>query len=41
MLISGKLEALGMDVKRYESVSHRPNVVGILKGEGKVCFNDE
>ena len=35
MLISGKLEALGMDVKRYESVPHRPNVVGILKGEGK------
>ena len=35
MLISGKLEALGMDVKRYESVPHRPNVVGILKGKGK------
>ncbi|WP_425280796.1 M20 family metallopeptidase [Lutibaculum baratangense] len=34
MLVAGKLEALGMDVKLYESEPHRPNVVGTLKGEG-------
>ena len=34
MLVAGKLEAMGMDVKTYESMPHRPNVVGVLKGNG-------
>ena len=34
MLVAGKLEALGMEVNTYESMPHRPNVVGILKGIG-------
>ena len=34
MLVAGKLEALGMEVNTYESMPHRPNVVGILKGSG-------
>ena len=34
MLIAGKLEALGMEVNKYESVPHRPNIVGLLKGSG-------
>ena len=34
MLVAGKLEALGMEVNTYESMPHRPNVVGILKGTG-------
>jgi acetylornithine deacetylase/succinyl-diaminopimelate desuccinylase-like protein len=32
MLVAGKLEALGMSVETYESMPHRPNVVGVLKG---------
>ena len=32
MLVAGKLEALGMKVSKYESMPHRPNVVGIIKG---------
>lgn len=34
MLVAGKFEAMGMEVKTYEAVRHRPNVVGILKGLG-------
>ena len=34
MLVAGKLEALGMEVNKYESQPHRPNIVGILKGSG-------
>ncbi len=34
MLVAGKLEALGMSVETYESVRHRPNVVGTIKGSG-------
>ncbi len=34
MLVAGKLEALGMDVEKYESVPHRPNIVGRIKGKG-------
>ena len=34
MLVAGKLEAMGMEVNTYESMPHRPNVVGLLKGSG-------
>ena len=34
MMVAGKLEAAGMSVKTYESVRHRPNVVGSLAGSG-------
>ena len=34
MLVAGKLEAMGMSVNTYESMAHRPNVVGVLKGSG-------
>ncbi len=34
MLVAGKLEALGMEVKKYESQPRRPNIVGVLKGSG-------
>ena len=34
MLVAGKLEAMGMNVSTYESMPHRPNVVGVLKGSG-------
>lgn len=34
MLVAGKLEAMGMSVQTYESMPHRPNVVGVLKGSG-------
>lgn len=34
MLVAGKLEALDMDVEKYESVPHRPNIVGRVKGMG-------
>ena len=35
MLVAGKLEAIGMKVEKYESMPHRPNVVGVIKGSGK------
>lgn len=35
MLVAGKLEAMGMEVSTYESMPHRPNVVGVLKGSGE------
>ncbi len=34
MLLAGKLEAMGLDVSLYEAVRGRPNVVGVLKGDG-------
>ncbi len=34
MMVAGKLEAAGMSVKTYESVRHRPNVVGSLAENG-------
>ncbi|MGH1352539.1 MAG: M20 family metallopeptidase [Methyloligellaceae bacterium] len=35
MLVAGKLEALDMEVEKYESVPHRPNIVGRVKGLGE------
>ena len=32
MLVAGKLEALGMSVSKHAAQSHRPNIVGVLKG---------
>ncbi|HBC05996.1 MAG TPA: peptidase M20, partial [Rhodospirillaceae bacterium] len=32
LLVAGKLEVMGMAVEKYESVPHRPNVVGRLPG---------
>jgi acetylornithine deacetylase len=34
MLVAGKLEAIGMDVKIYEAARHRPNIVASLRGSG-------
>ena len=34
LYVAGKLEAMGMEVEKYESLRHRPNVVGRLKGSG-------
>lgn len=34
MMVAGKLETMGMDVKTYSAVPHRPNVVGTIKGTG-------
>tara|TARA_R110001592_G_scaffold290962_1_gene560148 strand:- start:7626 stop:8924 length:1299 start_codon:yes stop_codon:yes gene_type:complete len=32
LLVAGKLEVMGMTVEKYESMPHRPNVVGRLPG---------
>ena len=34
LFVAGKLEAMGFKVKKYASQSKRPNIVGVLKGEG-------
>lgn len=34
LFVAGKLEAMGFEVKKYASQSKRPNIVGVLKGEG-------
>ena len=34
LFVAGKLESMGMEVEKYESQRHRPNVVGRLKGSG-------
>lgn len=33
MLVAGKLEAMGMQVSKHSSQPHRPNVLGVLRGE--------
>ena len=32
LFVAGKLESMGLEVEKYESQRHRPNVVGHLKG---------
>ena len=34
LFVAGKLESMGLQVEKYESQRHRPNIVGYLKGSG-------
>jgi formylaminopyrimidine deformylase len=33
MLVAGKLEAMGMEVSKHSAQPHRPNVLGVLRGQ--------